>query len=201
MREERLALDTNMRTAHDALSQKLEPIVDDVGFDLATGLAGTARATARAAHADSDVSTLQALLTLRADANLVLGLLTEAANISDKDRLPPLEDKFVAATGHIDKSLSALKGTAMADDLKGAADTLVQAGQGEHSIFAVRKAELEALTKGNFLLAENRKLAAALERQRLELVAANKTVAEAARRRHDARASCAASMLPSRSRA
>ncbi len=180
LREERLALDTNMRTAHDVLSQKLEPIVDDVGFDLATGLAGTAHASARAAHADSDVSTLQALLTLRADANLVLGLLTEAANLSDKDRLPPLEDKFIAATGHIDKSLAALKGTAMADDLTGAVATLVQAGRGEHSIFAVRNAELEALTKGNSLLAENRKLAAALEQQVSQLVAANKTVAEAA---------------------
>ncbi len=180
-RDERIALYTNIRGAHEALSQKLAPLVNDVGFDLATGLAGAAHAPDRGTLqrlADGDLPALEALLALRADANLVLGLLTEAANIPDKDLLQPLEDKFVAASGHIDKSLAALKGIAAADALKAAIDTLLQAGRGEHGIFAVRAAELEALAKGETLLAENRKLAAELEQQVAELVSANKSVAD-----------------------
>ncbi|HUK58716.1 MAG TPA: methyl-accepting chemotaxis protein [Stellaceae bacterium] len=180
LRDERLALDTSMRIAHDALSQKLEPIIDDVGFDLATGLAGGNKAPGRTAHSGSDVSTLQALLTLRGDANLILGLMTEAANIPNKDRLPPIEDRFTAASGHIGKSLDALKGTAMEGELGTAVAKLIEAGRGDNGIFAVRKAELAALAKGNSLLAENRKLAAALEQQVSQLVAANKSVAEGA---------------------
>ncbi len=180
LRDERLALDTSMRQAYDALSQKLEPIIDDVGSDLATGIAGGTHGSQRAAHAGSDISTFQALLTLRADANLVLGLMTEAANIQGKDRLPAVEDKFVAASGHIGKSLDALNGTGMGGELKDAVDKLLDAGRGDTGIFAERKAELAMLAKGNSLLAENRKLAAALEVQVSQLVSANKTVAEQA---------------------
>jgi len=181
LRDERIALDTEIRGAHETLTQKLAPLVDDVGFDLATGLAGAAHAPERGAmqrFADTDLPALQALFALRADANLVLGLLTEAANIPDKDLLPPVEDRFVAASGHIDKSLASLAGIKGAEPLKGAVDALLRPGRGEHSIFAVRKAELEAFQKGQALVAANRKLATALEQQVTELVAANKSVAE-----------------------
>jgi methyl-accepting chemotaxis protein len=183
LRDERTALDASIRSAHAALTQKLAPVIDDVGFDLATGLTSAAHAPDRAAlqrAADVDLPALQALLTLRADANLALGLLTEAANIPDKDLLPPVEDQFVATSDHLEKSLQTLKGIAPADALKGAVETLLATGRGDHGIFAVRGAELEALKKGDTLLADNRKFASDLEQEVSQVVDANRAVAEGA---------------------
>jgi methyl-accepting chemotaxis protein len=181
LHDERAAIDTQIREAHDDLSQKLAPLEDNFGFALASGLHNAARAPDRAILqrlSDADLPALEAMLALRADANLALGLLIEAANIRDKDLLPPIEDKFNATADHLEKSLAALKSTPTADQLKGPVEALLQWGRGPRNIFVVRSAELDALAAGNTLLTQNRKLAAALESQVAQLVDANKSVAE-----------------------
>ena len=112
--------------------------------------------------ADKQLGALQAMLDLHADANLALGLLTEAANIPDKDLLPPVRDRFAAAAGRIGKALAALKPTPAADALAGPVADLLQYGSGAANIFDLRRQEIEATMAGESILAANRKLADAL---------------------------------------
>src|SRR6266851_5596064 len=101
VRDARVATDARVRAAHAAIATALAPLVDDAAFDLAMDLekAGDiAEARAMKKHmtelADTRLSALQAMFDLRADSNLALGLLTEAANIPSKELLPPLRDRF-----------------------------------------------------------------------------------------------------------
>jgi len=120
------------------------------------------------------------MFDLHADANLVLGLLIEAANVADKDRLPPVQDRFQAAADRIKKSIAALNGIAEASKLSSAVDHLLSYGRGDKSIFKLRRAELDAAAQGERELATNRTLAAALEQQVGSVVDANQTRAHIA---------------------
>jgi phosphoglycerate-specific signal transduction histidine kinase len=119
LRDQRTAMATAIRATGDALDKKLTPLIDDTNFTLVTGLQGAADGAADtkviqqrlADIADKQLGALQAMLDLRADTNLALGLLTEAANVADKDLLPPVRDRFAAAAGRIGKALDALKAT------------------------------------------------------------------------------------------
>ncbi len=123
---------------------------------------------------------LQAMFDLHADANLVLGLLIEAANIPEKDLLPPVHDRFRASADRQEKSIAALKGISAAPKLSSAVADLLSYGRGDRNIFELRSAELEAAAQGETELAANRTLAAALEQQVGSVVDANQTRAHTA---------------------
>src|SRR5216683_2690528 len=106
VRDARVATDARVRAAHAAIATALAPLVDDAAFDLAMDLekAGDiAEARAMKKHmtelADTRLSALQAMFDLRADSNLALGLLTEAANIPSKELLPRLRELEIIASG------------------------------------------------------------------------------------------------------
>lgn len=177
LKTERLAEDTRVRAAHDTVSTALAPLVDDASFDLVTGLQsppeGSDMAALQhhlAALADKQLAALQAFLDLRADSNLVLGLLIEAANLPNKDFLPPLRERFNAAAKHLEKSSAVLKADPSLDPLRTAVKALLDHGRGEKSMFDLRRRELEALATAETALAANRKLAASLEQAVDELV-------------------------------
>jgi methyl-accepting chemotaxis protein len=177
LKAERLAEDARVRAAHDAVSTVLAPLVDDASFDLVTGLQsppeGADMAALQrhlAALADKQLAALQAFLDLRADSNLVLGLLIEAANLPNKDFLPPLRERFNAAAKHLEKSSAVLKADPSLDPLRNAINALIDRGRGEKSMFDLRRRELEALATAETALAANRKLAASLEQAVGELV-------------------------------
>jgi len=169
LRDRRIAMAGAIRAADDALDKKLAPLVDDANFTLVTGLQNAADAPdpkliqqRLSDLADKQLGALQAMLDLRADCNLALGLLTEAATIPDKDLLPPVQDRFGAAAGRIGKALDALKATPGADALSGPVADLLRHGSGAANIFDLRRQELEATAQGETVLAANRKLADAL---------------------------------------
>jgi HAMP domain-containing protein len=130
--------------------------------------------------ADKQLGTLQAMLDLRADTNLALGLLTEAANIPDKDLLPPVRDRFSAAAGRIGKALDTLKATPGADVPAGPVADLLRYGSGPANMFDLRRQELEAVTASETILAANRKLADVLAPLVAVLVEHNERAAQAA---------------------
>src|SRR5216683_1893776 len=137
VRDARVATDARVRAAHAAIATALAPLVDDAAFDLAMDLekAGDiAEARAMKKHmtelADTRLSALQAMFDLRADSNLALGLLTEAANIPSKELLPPLRDRFGASANHLDKSLAALKTDRTAGVLRAPVSELVEFSEG-----------------------------------------------------------------------
>ena len=46
---------------------------------------------------------LQAILELRAESNLMLGILVEAADLPSAELLPPVKDRFTATAGRLGK--------------------------------------------------------------------------------------------------
>jgi methyl-accepting chemotaxis protein len=177
LRDARVAMDARVRAAHAAISAALAPLADDATFNLTMDLekAGDA-AEGRpikkhmADLAGTRLFGLEAMFDLRADSNLALGLLTEAANIPNKDLLPPLRDRFAAAAGHLDKSLATLKDDRAAAVLHAPVAELVQYGRSDQNMFDLRRRELEILAAGEADLAANRKLAIALEQEVAKLV-------------------------------
>ena len=177
VRDARVAMDARVRAAHAAIATALAPLVDDAAFDLAMDLekAGDiAEARAMKKHmtelADTRLSALQAMFDLRADSNLALGLLTEAANLPSKELLPPLRDRFGAAANHLDKSLAVLKTDRTAGVLRAPVSELVQYGRGDQNMFDLRQRELEIIAAGEAGLGANRKLASTLEQEVAKLV-------------------------------
>jgi methyl-accepting chemotaxis protein len=188
LRDQRMTMVQAIRATADTFDKKLTPLVDDTNFTLVTGLQGAADDTSDAKViqqrlsdiADKQLGALQAMLDLRADGNLALGLLTEAANIPDKDLLPPVRDRFAAAAARIGKALDALKATPAAGALAGPVTDLLRYGSGAANIFDLRRQEIEATTAGETILVANRKLADALAPLVAALVEHNERAAQEA---------------------
>lgn len=187
LRDERVAMAKQIRDSHAVLGEALAPLVDDASFDLTTGLqsavdgAGTEKMKSNLSDlADNQLAALQAMLYLRAEGNLALGLLIEAANIPGKEQLPPVRDRFTAATGHLDKSLAALKSEKTAEALRVPLAKLLQYGNGDQNIFDLRRRELDAVAAGERGLAANRALADGLAQAVAKLVARSEAAAKMA---------------------
>jgi methyl-accepting chemotaxis protein len=186
---ERAALVANLRQAHEKLAEKLGPMADDAAFTLTLGLQSAAdkgeidaMKKTLADLADNDLTSLAALLTLRAEANLVLGILVEAADLSSKDLMPPVRDRFVAASGHLVKASAELKDAAIS---KLVAD-LVAFGNGKDNLFDLKEKEFAAAVAGANVVAENRALADELQKEATALRASSEAAAnEAARTSND----------------
>jgi len=88
---------------------------------------------------------------LRAESNLVLGLLVEAADLPSGDLLPPVRDRFTAAAGRLAKATKAL---ANAEISKLAAD-MVAIGKRDDNMFALKAKEFADAVVGANVLTEN----------------------------------------------
>ncbi|MGQ9371942.1 methyl-accepting chemotaxis protein [Azospirillum sp. ST 5-10] len=119
------------------------------------------------AFAVSDLTTdaLQRFSTFRelsALTNLAAGLLNEAANGLDADRLPALRDRFARAADAIAGLVAGLPAREAAR-VEGPVATLLEVGRAADGLFAVRTAELAAMRAGAALLADSRGQASALD--------------------------------------
>lgn len=146
---ERQRLANGAVAAHDALIAKLAPMVDDAGFDLASGLQSFGGGEDRAALvrllaklSDVDAPTFQALTDLRDDSNLVLGVLTEVSLTPSADLLPPLRDRFTAHSSSAKKIIRALRDGDAARELGAALEALLAFGRPNGGIFEARNDEL-----------------------------------------------------------
>ena len=174
----RRALANDLRKQHDQLTAKLAPLVDDASFTLTLGLQGATDkidnvaiiAKALSGLADNELASLQAALDVRAESNLVLGLLVEAADLPSGDLLPPVRDRFTAAAGRL---LKATKALGNAEISKLAAD-MVSIGKRDDNMFTLKAREFADAVAGANVLTENRTLAQELADQ----VAALGTAAE-----------------------
>jgi methyl-accepting chemotaxis protein len=173
---EREKLVGGITKAHRALVERLAPLVDDASFNLQVGLQSATETKdlptiekRLGEVADKGMAAFQAMLDLRAEANLVLGLLTEAADVPSIDRIGPLKDSYAAAAGRMG---IALKAVPDAPDLKDLVAALLAGGDGAHSIFDVHRAELEQSAAGQKSAAATVALAAKLNELVARFVAA-----------------------------
>ncbi len=156
------ALIDSLRKTHQKLAEKLIPIADDVGFTLTMALEtaadkqdlDTVRKTLMGL-ADNELGVLQAVLMLRAESNLMLGVLVEAADLASADRLPPVRDRFRSTANHMKKAAAVLKDAATTKLVS----DLVAIGQDKDNVFDLKLKEIAATQAGASVLAENRVLA------------------------------------------
>jgi len=165
---ERATLVDALRAAHDKLAEKLVPMVDDVAFALTLAIERGADKGELAdvrrrlgTLADNDLVELQTALELRAEANLLPGILIEAADLRNREQMPPVKDRFVAAASHLDRAAAALKDPGVS---KLVAD-LVSIGRRKGNLFEVKEREFVSSTTGEKVIEQNRMLAGELARE------------------------------------
>ena len=173
-----------LRTAHQKLAEKLSPMADDAGFSLTLGLSGAADKEqdlavirkALSALADQELAQLQAVLELRAEANLMLGILVEAADLPSLDLMPPVRDRFSATAGRIGKAVKVLNDA----DIAKLFDAFVAFGRSDGNVFDLRRKELEAASAAAKVVAENGGLAKDFDAQLADLERRSETAAASA---------------------
>ncbi len=94
---------------------------------------------------DLGANTIHNLLTIRSDGNLAAGLLNEASNVQEPERLEPLGERFRAAAGQIERAYRQLPEQNRSDALRMVIDSVLSIGQGDDSIFRLRGQELVEL--------------------------------------------------------
>lgn len=171
----RAAEHESLRLAHDAFLESLEPLIDDVVFELV--MASERRTSA---VADGTAATLDALMTLKAEGNLASGILSESANAPHEDLLTPLEERLEAANGQVQRALRRLPLEPQFETLRAAAGRLLQFGEGEATIPGLRREELREFARARSELDASRELSTALRIEAERLVAAAERASVAA---------------------
>ncbi|WP_029587726.1 methyl-accepting chemotaxis protein [Bradyrhizobium sp. URHD0069] len=185
----REALVANLRRSHQKLAEKLSPMADDAGFTLTIGLQTAADKKdlevvqkTLAALADNELVALQAILDLRAESNLLLGILVEAADLPSADLLPPVKDRFTATAGRLAKAAAAFKD----GETSKLIDDLVKTGKSTGNVFDLKQNELLAEKTGAGVVMENRTLAQEFEKEVGSLEARSEAAAASAVRSSEA---------------
>ncbi len=179
----RNALVASLRKSHQKLAEKLSPMADDAGFTLTMGLQTAADnkdpaaiQKTLAALADNELTSLQAILDLRAEANLILGILVEAADLRSAELLPPVKDRFTATAGHLGKAAANIKDP----ETTKLVNELIKSGKDAGNIFELKQKELVAAKTGANVVIENRALAQEFEKEVASLGARSEAAAAAA---------------------
>ena len=183
------ALVASLRKSHQKLAEKLSPMADDAGFTLTIGLQTAADKQdlevvqkTLAALAENELASLQAILELRAESNLLLGILVEAADLPSADLLPPVKDRFMATAGRLGKAASAFKDP----ETSKLVDELVKTGKDANNIFDLKQRELVAAKTGATVVMENRALAQEFEKEVASLGTRSEAAAATAVRESEA---------------
>jgi len=162
------ALVASLRKSHQKLVEKLSPMADDAGFTLTMGLQTAADnkdpevvQKTLAALADNELVSLQAVFELRAESNLMLGILVEAADLSSADLLPPVKDRFTATAGRLAKAAANIKDA----ETSKLVDQLVKIGKDDGNVFDLKKREFVAAKTAGSVVMENRAIAQEFEKE------------------------------------
>jgi methyl-accepting chemotaxis protein len=119
---------------------------------------------------------------LRAESNLMLGILVEAADLPSVDLLPPVKDRFTATAGRLGKAATAFKNP----EASKLVDELLKPGKDAGNIFELKQRELVAAKAGANVVTENRTLAQEFEKEVASLRKRSEAGAAAAVRESEA---------------
>jgi methyl-accepting chemotaxis protein len=166
--DELAALVEAAREAHKNLSARVVPLVDDANFALTLGLQSAADAAKPATKAElealleDNAVPLEGLSELRAESNLLLGMLTEAALVPNQDLLRPLRERLTATTARLGKSSDKLARREATKELPALLQKLLAFADDANGIAAARERELAATAKSWQLVDTNKAMAAKL---------------------------------------
>ena len=182
--EQSEALRAELAKVRNELVGVLVPLIDDQLFYAMTGYRNLGEAPApRSQHfSEKEFERYRHLSALQADVTIAIQLLSSAFNLSDAPLIEPLRERFEAAEGRIERSLSAL-GTARArSQVAPTCVRLFQLGLGERGGFNLRTRELELAGQQRDLLARNQSLALNLVAEAEGLVSTARMSAQEATR-------------------
>ena len=182
--EQSEALRAELAKVRNELVGVLVPLIDDQLFYAMTGYRNLGEAPApRSQHfSEKEFERYRHLSALQADITIAIQLLSSAFNLSDAPLIEPLRERFEAAEGRIERSLSAL-GTARArSQVAPTYVRLFQLGLGERGGFDLRTRELELAGQQRDLLARNQSLALNLVAEAEGLVSTARMSAQEATR-------------------
>jgi len=139
--------------AHETLANQLVTFVDDLNFDLIMQSEEVVKRSSKLVKdlVAKQITGLRNALEIAAQTHLITSLISESAAVRDAAMLVPLQDRFRAA------SESLLKASAGITDaeVKKAVNDLLVFGQGDASVFAVRRSELAAAMRADKTVEEN----------------------------------------------
>jgi diguanylate cyclase (GGDEF)-like protein/PAS domain S-box-containing protein len=149
--------------ANRLLREQLAPIVDDAGFNLISSLEAfrsedyehDARAHSQANVSARQAVDLQALADLRAEANRVIGVLTEVSLTPRANLLAPLRDQFAASAERAREAVLGLSNSEISNPLSSALEKLLDYGAEGAGVFDARRVELDLGGEGASLIAAN----------------------------------------------
>ncbi len=152
-----------VEAAYNEVSERVGMLIDDSSFllvqraDEVTANTGTSISTLM----NREVAALRGALEVLAEVNLVGGLVAEAANASNPDRLVPLRERLQISIGRIDDSLASMPADmAGVEEAKLLALLLAEFGQAEQNVFDLRR---DWLALSGWELNEKQVIAARLE--------------------------------------
>jgi methyl-accepting chemotaxis protein len=158
--------------AHARISEKLTPIVDDSYFDVVTTAEDVGKSGDRSKGLiATQITELRNALEIAAQTHLVSSLISEAATAKQAAELVPIQDRFRSAASLLARATGGLKN----DDLKKTVAELTAFGEGNESLFALRRQELAAAARADHTIEDN----VAIQRQLDEAVTALVADAEA----------------------
>ncbi len=159
--ERSTALQTELADLRARLEDILVPAIDDQLFYTVTGYRNLGEPPRpRSEHFSGDeLVRYRYLAELQADANLATQLLTSAFTLADASTIEPLRERFESTAGRIERSLAALEGSPLHDEVDPIFTRLVELGIGEQSGFDLIEKELRLAEHQRGLLARNQDLA------------------------------------------
>jgi methyl-accepting chemotaxis protein len=138
--------------AHARISEKLIPIVDNSYFDAVMTAEDAAKGGDRIKGViATQITDLRNALDIAAQTHLVTSLMSEAATAKQATELVPIQDRFRSAASLLARATAALKNA----ELKKTVAELVAFGQGDESLFGLRRQELAAAARADRTIENN----------------------------------------------
>ena len=159
--ERREALRMELAELNAQLEDIVVPAVDDQFFYTMTGYRnlGEPPAGYQEHFSEGELSLYRNLAELQADVNIATQLLASAFSLSDAPLIEPLRERFEAAAGRIERSLSTLQESPLRAELTPIFARLSDLGVGEQSGFDLLAREITLLERQQDLLDRNRNIA------------------------------------------
>ena len=155
------ALRAELGKVRNELVGVLVPLIDDQLFYAMTGYRYLGEAPVpRSQHfSEKEFDRYRHLSALQADATIAIQLLASAFNLSTVALIEPLKERFEAAKGRIERSLSAVGESPSRSQIASACERLFRLGLGEEGGFVLCVREFELADHQQDLLTRNRSLA------------------------------------------
>ncbi len=155
--------------AHRELYGKIAPLVDNANFGLMMGLNSAADGTDQeqikanlSRLADGEATLLEGLSELRAESNMLLGILSEISLSPDENLLRPLHDRMIASVGRLQKAVTKLGESDTAKMLAQPMADFLKFADEKNGLMSARQRELSAAEESRKLVIANNTKADAL---------------------------------------